>query len=89
MPLTAWRVDDRPAQNAGKPVPSILDRLPFTFPFYLIGQPAFSARCGFVTVGLRFALQIVGRCHTGTPVLQAAAASEKGGPWTSAWPEVP
>ena len=40
MPLTAWRVDDWPAEIDGTPTPSIFDRLPFTYPFNLTGQPA-------------------------------------------------
>lgn len=44
MPLDSWGVDELPAQNECKPTPSILDRLPFTFPYYLTGQPA-SSHC--------------------------------------------
>jgi len=88
MPLTAWRVDDWPARIEGRPSPSIFDRLPFTFPFNLTGQPAASVPCGFASDGLPVALQIVGRWHADTLVLQAAAALEKIAPWTSAWPDV-
>ena len=89
MPLTAWDVDDWPAQNECNPTPSIFDRLPFTFPFNLTGQPAASVPCGFASDGLPVALQIVGRHHADTLVLQAAAALEKIAPWASAWPVVP
>ena len=88
MPLTAWGVDDWPAEIDGSPTPSIFDRLPFTYPFNLTGQPAASVPCGFASDGLPVALQIVGRYHADTLVLQAAAAFEKIAPWNSAWPDV-
>ena len=88
MPLTAWRVDDWPAEIDGTPTPSIFDRLPFTYPFNLTGQPAASVPCGFASDGLPVALQIVGRYHADTLVLQAAAALEQIAPWASAWPDV-
>ena len=88
MPLTAWGVSDWPAQNECNPTLSILDRLTFTFPFYPTGQPAAPVPCGFATDVLPVALQIVGRYHADTHVLQAAAAFEKIAPWTSFWPDV-
>ena len=88
MPLTAWGVDDWPQQIEGRPSPSIFDRLPFTFPFNLTGQPAASVPCGFASDGLPVAFQIVGSHHADTLVLQAAAAYEKIAPWNFAWPDV-
>ena len=88
MPLTAWGVDDWPAEIDGTHTPSIFDRLPFTYPFNLTGQPAASVPCGFASDGLPVALQIVGRHHADTLVLQAAAAFEKIAPWTSFWPDI-
>lgn len=88
MPLTAWGVSDWPAQNECNPTLSILDRLPLTFPFYPTGQPAAPVPCGFATDVLPVALQIVGRYHADTLVLQAAAAFEKIAPWTAVWPDV-
>ena len=55
----------------------MFDRLPFTFPFNLTGHPAASVPCGFTSDGLPAALQIVGRLHADTLVLQAAAAFEQ------------
>ena len=88
MPLTAWGVDDWPTEIDGTSTPSIFDRLPFTFPFNLTGQPAASAPCGFASDGLPVALQIVGRYHADDLVLQAAKALEQASPWADAWPGI-
>ncbi len=88
MPLAAWPVDHWPAEIDGTPTPSIFDRLSFTFPFNLTGQPAASVPCGFTAEGLPVALQIVGRGHADTLVLQAAAAWEQAAPWGDAWPSI-
>ena len=66
----------------------MFDRLSFTFPFNLTGQPAASVPCGFTDEGLPVALQIVGRWHADTLVLQAAAALEQAAPWGDVWPSV-
>ncbi len=81
MPLGAWSVDAGPATIDGQPTPSMFDRLNFTFPFNLTGHPAASVPCGFTREGLPVALQIVGRWHDDTLVLQAAAAFEQAQPW--------
>jgi Asp-tRNA(Asn)/Glu-tRNA(Gln) amidotransferase A subunit family amidase len=86
MPLGAWSVDQGPREIAGKPTPSMFDRLNFTFPFNLTGQPAASVPCGFTGDGLPVALQIVGRWHADTLVLQAAAALERAAPWAQKRP---
>ena len=88
MPLTAWPVDDWPSEIDGRSTPSIFDRLPFTFPFNLTGQPAASVPCGFASDGLPVALQIVGRWHADTLTLQAAAALEQAMPWADVWPGI-
>ncbi len=88
MPTTAWPVDQPPATIEGKPTPSMFDRLAFTFPFNMTGQPAASVPCGFTSTGLPVALQIVGRWHADTTVLQAAAAFEQAQPWAEMWPEL-
>ena len=86
--LTAWRVDDWPAQNEGKPAPTVFDRLPFTYPFNLTGHPAAGVPCGLASDGLPVALQIVGSYHADALVLQASAAFERIAPRTSVWPDV-
>jgi len=40
--------------------PTMVDRLAFTFPFNLTGQPAATVPCGFTAEGLPVGLQIVG-----------------------------
>jgi Asp-tRNA(Asn)/Glu-tRNA(Gln) amidotransferase A subunit family amidase len=42
MPTGAWPVEQGPATIEGKPTPSMFDRLSFTFPFNMTGQPAAS-----------------------------------------------
>ena len=86
MPLGAWSVESGPSHIDGTPTPSMFDRLPFTFPFNLTGQPAASVPCGFTSEGLPVALQIVGRWHADTLVLQAAAACEGAAPWAQQRP---
>ncbi len=88
MPVGAWSVERGPSEIEGKPTPSMFDRLSFTFPFNLTGQPAASVPCGFTSEGLPVAVQIVGRWHADTLVLQAAAALEQAAPWASAWPAI-
>lgn len=88
MPLAAWSVERGPDTIEGKPTPSMFDRLNFTFPFNLTGQPAASVPCGFTGEGLPVALQIVGRWHADRLVLQAAAAYEQAAPWAHARPSV-
>jgi aspartyl-tRNA(Asn)/glutamyl-tRNA(Gln) amidotransferase subunit A len=86
MPLGAWSVESGPSDIDGQLTPSMFDRLNFTFPFNLTGQPAASVPCGFTHEGLPVALQIVGRWHADTLVLQAATALEQAAPWASARP---
>ncbi|MBI3455015.1 MAG: amidase [Candidatus Rokubacteria bacterium] len=90
MPVGAWSAEPGPNQGpktiGGRPTPTMFDRLPFTFPFNLTGQPAASVPCGFTSEGLPVALQIVGRWHADALVLRAAACFEAIRPWAAARP---
>ena len=67
----------------------MFDRLPFTFPFSTSRAiQAASVPCGFTSDGLPAALQIVGRWHADTLVLQAAAAFEQAAPWAERRPSL-
>lgn len=88
MPVGAWSVEQGPREIGGVSTPSMFDRLNFTFPFNMTGQPAASVPCGFTSEGLPVALQIVGRWHADTLVLQAAAAFEQAMPWADRQPQV-
>jgi Asp-tRNA(Asn)/Glu-tRNA(Gln) amidotransferase A subunit family amidase len=92
MPLGAWSKqpgpDEGPRQIDGRPTPAMFDRLPFTFPFNLTGQPAISVPCGFTADGLPVGLQIVGRWHADATVLRAAAAFEALQPWADRRPSL-
>jgi len=93
MPLGAWSVEPGPNEGprtiAGRPTPAMFDRLPFTFPFNLTGQPAASVPCGFTSEGLPIGLQIVGRWHADATVLRAAACLEAAQPWRQHRPPLP
>jgi Asp-tRNA(Asn)/Glu-tRNA(Gln) amidotransferase A subunit family amidase len=86
MPVAAWPVEAAPATIEGKVTLNMFDRLSFTFPFNLTGQPAASVPCGFTQEGLPVALQMVGGWQADTLVLQAAAAFEQLQPWAHHWP---
>ena len=92
MPVGAWGADpgpkgeQGPAEIAGRPTPTMFDRLPFTFPFNLTGQPAATVPCGFTKEGLPVGLQIVGRWHADATVLRAAACFEAAQPWAQVRP---
>ncbi len=65
LQLGAWSVERGPSHIDGTPTPSMFDRLPFTFPFNLTGQPAASVPCGFTSEGLPVALK---SSAAGTPI---------------------
>ncbi|HZS87030.1 MAG TPA: amidase family protein [Chloroflexota bacterium] len=92
MPVAAWSLEpganEGPGEIDGRPAPSMFDRLPFTYPFNLTGQPAASVPCGFTREGLPVALQIVGRWHADAQVLRAAACFEALQPWAKHRPQV-
>ncbi len=94
MPVTAWPAEPGPGPQQGpteidgRPTPTMFDRLAFTFPFNLTGQPAATVPCGFTTAGLPVGLQIVGRWHADAQVLRAAAAFEAVQPWAAHRPPI-
>ena len=85
MPVGAWSCAPGPDEGVheigGRPAPTMFDRLPFTYPFNLTGQPAATVPCGFTGEGLPVGLQIVGRWHADGQVLRAAACFEAAQPW--------
>jgi aspartyl-tRNA(Asn)/glutamyl-tRNA(Gln) amidotransferase subunit A len=90
MPVGAWSKapgpEEGPREIGGRPTPTMFDRLPFTYPFNLTGQPAATVPCGFTSEGLPVGLQIVGRWHAETTVLRAAACFEAAQPWAASRP---
>jgi Asp-tRNA(Asn)/Glu-tRNA(Gln) amidotransferase A subunit family amidase len=94
MPVTAWAAEpgsgsqQGPTEIAGRSTPTMFDRLSFTFPFNLTGQPAATVPCGFTSEGLPVGLQIVGRWHADSTVLRAAACFEAVQPWEQTRPPV-
>ena len=86
MPIGAWSVEQGPREIDGIHTPSMFDRLPFTVPFNWSGYPAASVPCGFTSEGLPVALQVVGRWHADSQVLQAAASFEQAAAWAHRWP---
>jgi aspartyl-tRNA(Asn)/glutamyl-tRNA(Gln) amidotransferase subunit A len=93
MPAGAWQwgggADEGPATIDGRPVAHLIDRVPFTYPFNITGQPAITVPCGFTAEGLPIGLQIVGRWHDDALVLRAAACFEAIAPWAEKKPTVP
>jgi Asp-tRNA(Asn)/Glu-tRNA(Gln) amidotransferase A subunit family amidase len=89
MPVAAWPVEpDSSASIDGHDAPTLLERLTFTFPFNLTGQPAATVPCGWTKDGLPVGLQIVGRWHADGTVLRAAAAFEALQPWVERRPPI-
>jgi Asp-tRNA(Asn)/Glu-tRNA(Gln) amidotransferase A subunit family amidase len=89
MPAAAWPVEpDSVAVIDGHEAPTLLERLTFTFPFNLTGQPAATVPCGWTAAGLPVGLQIIGRWHADATVLRAAAAFEALRPWAGRRPPI-
>jgi Asp-tRNA(Asn)/Glu-tRNA(Gln) amidotransferase A subunit family amidase len=90
MPAGAWQLgggaDEGPRTIDGRPVAHLIDRVPFTYPFNITGQPAITVPCGFTSEGLPIGLQIIGRWHDDALVLRAAACFETIAPWAEQKP---
>jgi Asp-tRNA(Asn)/Glu-tRNA(Gln) amidotransferase A subunit family amidase len=86
MPCAAWAVDAPPTEIEGRPMATMFDHLPFTYPFNLNGWPAASVPCGFTPDGLPVALQIVAPWRQDGLCLRAAAAFEAARPWAARRP---
>jgi Asp-tRNA(Asn)/Glu-tRNA(Gln) amidotransferase A subunit family amidase len=86
MPCAAWAVDAPPTEIEGRPMKTMFDHLPFTYPFNLNGWPAASVPCGFTPDGLPLALQIVAPWRQDGLCLRAAAAFEAARPWAAQRP---
>ncbi|UCG54986.1 MAG: hypothetical protein JSV32_01865, partial [Dehalococcoidia bacterium] len=61
---------------------------PFCPPFNISAQPAATVPCGFASNGLPVGLQIIGRWHEDTTVLQASAVFEEVCPWAVKRPPI-
>ena len=79
---------EAPEQLGEKKDVTLLDWLPFTFPFNMTGQPAASIPVGFTDAGLPVGLHAVGRRLEDFTVLAAAAAFEQVRPWADHWPAI-
>ena len=92
MPVGAWSCAPGPDEGVheigGRPAPTMFDRLPFTYPFNLTGQPALSVCNGFDNAGLPLSLQIVGRCFDEAMVLRIGHAYERTTPWRGRRPQL-
>lgn len=90
MPVAAWSVvpGEEPQEIGGRRGVTMYDRLAFTYPFNLTGQPAVSVPCGMTHEGLPVGLQIVGRWHSDALVLRSAAGFEALQPWAHLRPPV-
>jgi Asp-tRNA(Asn)/Glu-tRNA(Gln) amidotransferase A subunit family amidase len=86
MPCVAFSVDGWPDAIDGRPMRSLFDHLPFTYPFNLTGWPAASVPCGFSASGLPVGLQIVAKPRQDALVLRASCAFEALQPWAARLP---
>ncbi len=86
MPVAAWSIERGPSEIDGRPTPTMFDRLPFTYPFNLTGQPAATMPAGWTAEGLPVGLQVVGRWHRDDVVLRASACIEAAAPWAARRP---
>jgi aspartyl-tRNA(Asn)/glutamyl-tRNA(Gln) amidotransferase subunit A len=79
---------EAPESLGSKKEVTLLDWLPFTFPFNMTGQPAANIPAGFTSTGLPVGLQMVGRRLTDFTLLSVAAKFEQARPWAQRWPTI-
>ena len=77
---------EAPERLAGRTDVTLLDWLPYTFPFNMTGQPAANVPVGFTAGGLPVGLQLVGRRLADHTLLAAAASFERARPWAGRRP---
>lgn len=63
-------------------------RIPYYGPWNVIGQPAASVPAGFDSEGMPVSVQLCGRPHDETTLLQLAAQIEQAKPWAGTFPPV-
>ena len=79
---------EAPERLGSKTEVTLLDWLPFTFPFNMTGQPAANIPAGFTLAGLPVGLQVVGRRLADFTLLAVAAKFEQAHPWAQRWPTI-
>ena len=88
MAVTAFPIEQFPAEIGGRQVPAAWAYTPFTSLINLSGQTAASIPCGFSSEGMPIGLHIVGRRGDEATVLRASAAFEQARPWAGRRPAV-
>ncbi len=64
----------------------IADRIPFTYPFNISGQPAISLPLGWTDDGLPIGVQLVGQPYGEAVIIALAAQVERVAPWAAGYP---
>jgi len=75
-----------PNEINGTPMENYVDWIMLTYAITMTGLPAISVPCGWTKNGLPVGLQIVGRRHSESDLLKAAAVYELAAPWTDKRP---
>lgn len=79
---------EAPERLADKTDVTLLDWLPYTFPFNMTGQPAANIPIGFTDAGLPVGLQVVGRRLEEATLIAVSAKFEQAQPWANRWPTI-
>lgn len=86
MAVTAFPIEQNPAQIDGRSVHPAWGYTPFCLHANLTGRPAASVPCGFDADGLPVGLMLVGQTGGEETVLRASAAFEAARPWAGTRP---